>query len=246
MINKGELLSVINKYYLNAMVEATRWNIENNTVTIRFNSPSKEMIGEVKATGFPIEDSNIAVSNTTQLIKLISITNNFLELNYQKTNKFISKLIISDNQFTLNYALADIMLIPKVGEVNDIDEWDITAPLDNEAIGAIVKAKSALNESETVVIKPYLNPEKEFQIEMEFGGNVEYANKVSFYIPNAVKNNEVSNFKEYYNSNIIKEIMYCNKDMSRGNISIKLDGIMKLEFENEKIKSTYYLVSKEI
>jgi hypothetical protein len=40
--------------------------------------------------------------------------------------------------------------------------------------------------------------------------------------------------------------MYCNKDMSRGNISIKLDGIMKLEFENEKIKSTYYLVSKEI
>jgi hypothetical protein len=246
MINKGELLSIINKYYLNAMVEATRWNIENNTVTIRFNSPSKEMIGEVKATGFPIEDSNIAVSNTTQLIKLISITNNFLELNYQKTNKFISKLIISDNQFTLNYALADIMLIPKVGEVNDIDEWDIIAPLDNEAIGAIVKAKSALNESETVVIKPYLNPENEFQIEMEFGGNVEYANKVSFYIPNAVKNNEVNNFKEYYNSNIIKEIMYCNKDMSRGNISIKLDGIMKLEFENEKIKSTYYLVSKEI
>lgn len=246
MINKGELLSIINKYYLNAMVEATRWNIENNTVTIRFNSPSKEMIGEVKATGFPIEDSNIAVSNTTQLIKLISITNNFLELNYQKTNKFISKLIISDNQFTLNYALADIMLIPKIGEVNDIDKWDITAPLDNEAIGAIVKAKSALNESETVVIKPYLNPENEFQIEMEFGGNVEYANKVSFYIPNVVKNNEVNNFKEYYNSNIIKEIMYCNKDMSRGNISIKLDGIMKLEFENEKIKSTYYLVSKEI
>jgi hypothetical protein len=246
MINKGELLSIINKYYLNAMVEATRWNIENNTVTIRFNSPSKEMIGEVKATGFPIEDSNIAVSNTTQLIKLISITNNFLELNYQKTNKFISKLIISDNQFTLNYALADIMLIPKIGEVNGIDEWDITAPLDNEAIGAIVKAKSALNESETVVIKPYLNPENEFQIEMEFGGNVEYANKVSFYIPNVVKNNEVNNFKEYYNSNIIKEIMYCNKDMSRGNISIKLDGIMKLEFENEKIKSTYYLVSKEI
>jgi hypothetical protein len=39
MINKGELLSIINKYYLNAMVEATRWNIENNTVTIRFNSP---------------------------------------------------------------------------------------------------------------------------------------------------------------------------------------------------------------
>jgi hypothetical protein len=246
MINKSELLSIINKYHLNAMVEATRWNIENNIVTIRFNSPSKEMIGEVKATGFPIEDSKIAISNTTQLIKLISITNNFLELNYQKTNKFISKLIIADNQFTLNYTLADVMLIPKVGEVNDIDKWDITAPLDNEAIGAIVKAKSALNESETVVIKPYLTLENEYQIEMEFGGNVEYANKVSFYIPNVTQNTPINDFKEYYNSNIIKEIMYCNKDMNKGTISIKLDGIMKLEFENEKIKSTYYLVSKEI
>ena len=45
---------------------------------------------------------------------------------------------------------------------------------------------------------------------------------------------------------MIKEIMYCNKDMANGHISINLDGIMKLEFENENLKSTYYLISKEI
>jgi hypothetical protein len=45
---------------------------------------------------------------------------------------------------------------------------------------------------------------------------------------------------------MIKEIMYCNKDMAGGTISINLEGIMELTFENENLKSTYYLVSKEI
>ena len=40
--------------------------------------------------------------------------------------------------------------------------------------------------------------------------------------------------------------MYANKEMPSGNISINLDGIMKLEFQNKNLKSTYYLVSKEI
>ena len=85
-----------------------------------------------------------------------------------------------------------------------------------------------------------------FKLKMQFGGNVEHANKVSFYIPGAETTDLPDNFKEHYNSNMIKEIMYCNKDMVGGTISINLEGIMKLEFENDSLKSTYYLVSKEI
>lgn len=248
MLNKVDLVSVISKYYLNGMIEAVRWDIKDEFLIIKFNAPTKEMIGKVEFKGIPIEDSNIAISNTTQLNKLISITNGYIELKYQKINKFITKLIISDNQFKVNYALADTMIIPKAGEVTEEVSWNIIAPLDNESINAIVKAKSALAESETVVVKPYENEEGEFQIEMEFGGNIEHANKVSFYIPNAqnIDFDRLDDFKEHYNSNMIKEIMYCNKDMPQGKISISLDGIMRLEFENEKIKSSYYLVSKEI
>jgi hypothetical protein len=204
------------------------------------------MIGCVEFKGMPLEDSTIAISNTTQLNKLIAITNGYLELKYQKQNKYITKLIIADNQFTLNYALADTMIIPKAGEITNEMSWNIKAPLDNESINAIVRAKSALAESETVVIKPYENADGEFQIEMQFGGNVEHANKVSFYITGSESNDLPDKFKEHYNSNMIKEIMYCNKDMVYGTIHINLDGIMKLEFENDEVKSTYYLVSKEI
>jgi len=39
--------------------------------------------------------------------------------------------------------------------------------------------------------------------------------------------------------------MYCNKDMVSGTMSIDLEGIMKLEFTGDNLKSSYYLVSKE-
>jgi hypothetical protein len=246
MINKLDLTSVISKYHLNGMIEPVKWDIKDETLTIKFNAPSKDMIGRVEFKGMPLEDSTIAISNTSQLNKLIGITNGYLDLKYEKINKYITKLIIADNQFTLNYALADAMIIPKAGEITGEMSWNIEAPLDNESINAIVKAKGALAESETVVIKPFENADGEFQIEMQFGGNVEHANKVSFYIPGAETTDLPDDFKEHYNSNMIKEIMYCNKDMAGGSISINLEGIMKLEFENENLKSTYYLVSKEI
>jgi hypothetical protein len=246
MINKADLVSIISKYHLNGLNEAVKWEIKDKKLTIKFTTSNNTMIGTVTYDGIELEDSVIGISSTSQLNKLIGITNGYLELKYEKINKFITKLIIADNQFTLNYALADTMIIPKAGELGDVGEWNIEAPLDNESINAIVRAKSALAESETVVIKPFTNADGEFQIEMQFGGNVEHANKVSFYIPQATSHNLPDDFREHYNSNMIKEIMYCNKDMAHGTISINLEGIMRLEFENENLKSTYYLISKEI
>jgi hypothetical protein len=190
MINKLDLTSVISKYYLNGMIEPVKWDIKDEELTIKFNAPTKDMIGKVVFKGMPLEDSTIAVSNTTQLNKLIGITNGYLELSYVKINKFITKLIIADNQFTLNYALADTMIIPKAGEYIGDGVYNITADLDNESINAIVKAKSALADSDTVVFKPFTNDDGDLQLEMQFGGNIEYSNKVSFYLSDIKTNND--------------------------------------------------------
>jgi len=246
MINKLDLVSVISKYYLNGMIEAVKWDIKDENLTIKFNAPTKEMIGCVEFKGMPLEDSTIAISNTTQLNKLIAITNGYLELTYQKQNKYITKLIIADNQFTLNYALADTMIIPKAGEYIGDGVYNIEATLDNESINAIVKAKSALADTDTVVFQPVINAATlETQLEMMFGGNIEYSNKVSFYLSNIETNDLPSMFKVNYNSNLIKEIMYCNKDVANCTMGINLGGVMRLAFDNGNIKSEYYVIAKE-
>lgn len=246
MINKIDLVSIISKYYLNGMNEAVKWEIKDNNLTIKFTAPDRSMIGVVTYEGIELEDSIIGISNTTQLNKLLAITNGYLNLEYQKQHKLITKLIVADNQFTLNYALADTMIIPKAGEYVGDGQYNIEASLDNESINAIVKAKSALADTDTVVFKPFINADDELQLEMLFGGNIEHSNKVSFYLPDINTNNLPDNFKAHYNSNMIKEIMYCNKDVSNGVMGINLDGVMRLYFDNGNTKSEYFVVAKEL
>lgn len=246
MIQKLELQSVINKYYLNGLVEATKWEIKGKKLSIKYTSPTKEMVGEVTHTNFTLEDSTIGISNTSQLLKLISITGGDILLSYVKNNKVFTKLIISDNQFTVNYTLADTLTIPKTGAYTGPEEYNLETSIDKEAILALIKAKSALEDSKTVMLKPTTDMEGEFLLELVFGGDIEYSNKVSYYIPNFVKNNVPYDFSLGFNSDLLKEILVVNKDAEKAKISINLEGLMKLEFETTNIKSTYYLVQKEI
>ena len=73
-----------------------------------------------------------------------------------------------------------------------------------------------------------------------------HSNKISYYLSNFIQNNVPSDFKLGFNSELFKEILSVNKDADNAKLCINLEGLMKLEFETESTKSTYYIVSKEI
>lgn len=244
MINKVELQTVISKYYLNGLIEAVKWDINSDTLNIKFTSPSREMIGEISQNNFKLENSSFGISNTSQLLKLIGITHGDVLLSFVKNNKIFSKLIIADDQFTVSYSLADILTIPKTGAYNGPNEWSIETELDTETITALIKAKSALPESTTVVINPFTSLDGDPQLELTFGGDIEYANKVSYYVN--IKQNTSKDFTLGFNSDILKEIFACNKDATNAKLYLNLEGLMKLEFKTNDTTSTYYLVKKDV
>jgi hypothetical protein len=246
MIQKFELQAVINKYYLNGLIEAVKWEIKDNKLTVRYTSPSKEMLGELTYNNINLLDSTVGISNTSQLLKLLSITSGDVLLDYIKNGKTFSKLIISDSQFTVNYTLADTLTIPKTGTYTGPEEYNLEANMDFDSVNALIKAKSALPESTTVVLKPFKNMDGDFQIDFMFGGDIEYANKVSYYLPNVKQKDVPYDFTIGFSSDILKEILSANKDFTTAKISINLEGLMKLEFEEDDTKSTYYIVKKDI
>ena len=201
MISKLELQSVIEKYHLNGLIENVKWEVDKNKqLTINFMSPTREMLGKVVYNGFPLPESAIGINNTTQLDKLLAITSGDLVLDYVKESKIITKLLIADEQFNLNYALSDLLTIPKPGEYNGPEEYHVETKLDNEIISALVKAKNALTNSENVVVKP-----DTLGLGFTFGGDVEYANKVSYYIQNIAP--RVIDFELTYISNLLNEFL---------------------------------------
>lgn len=246
MINKSNLQNVINKYYLNGNVESVKWDIKDKALSIKFTSQTKEMIGEIKCSSFVLPDSSIGISNTTQLLKLLNITNGDLNLDYIKNGKTFAKLIIADNQFTVNYTLADTLTIPKTGTYTGPEEYDLTTELTTDAIAALIKAKSALPESTTVLIKSVTSLEGNFELELTFGGDIEYANKVSYILKNTTVNNVVSDLNLGFNSELLKEILSVNKDATNAKMFLNIEGLMKLEFESNNTVSTYYIVKKDV
>jgi len=244
MINKVELQSVINKYYLNGLIEAVKWDIKDDNLNIKFTAPTREMIGEISHDNFKLENSSFGISNTSQLLKLINITSGEVLLSFIKNNKIFNKLIIADQQFTVNYSLADILTIPKTGAYNGSNEFEIELELTNEIISALIKAKSALAESTTVMINPYSSLDGDPQLELTFGGDIEYANKVSYYLN--INKNTNQDFELAFNSDLLKEILSCNKDATESKMYVNLEGLIKLEFKTDKTTSTYYIVKKDV
>lgn len=245
MINKSNLQNIINKYYLNGNVESVKWDIKDKMLSVKFTSQTKEMIGEIKCNNFVLPDSSIGISNTTQLLKLLNITNGDLNLDYIKNGKTFAKLIIKDNQFNVNYTLADILTIPKTGVYTGPEEYDLITELTTDTVAALIKAKSALPESTTVLIKSITSLEGNFELELIFGGDIEYANKVSYIIKNITVNNVVSDLNIGFNSELLKEILSVNKDATKAKMFMNIEGLMKLEFESNDITSVYYIVKKD-
>lgn len=244
MIAKTYLQSIISKYYMENLIDSTKWVIKDNQLTIDFISPNKNLVGKIVVDNFIFTDAEFGVYDTTKLNKLISITGKDIHLEAAKVGRKCTKLIISDNHFNVIYTLADTMLISKVPQVEE-PKYEIEAILENDDILAIIRAKTALVDTNVVYIQPYETIDGKNQLEFVFGNNDEFSNKISYYISQISKNNSPQPYKVSYDSEILKLVMNANKEISRGKLYLSLNGLMKLEFENNNIKSTYFLIQNE-
>ena len=240
MVNKLTLQSVINKYYLGEN-ESVRWDIEDKTLTIKFMSANKEVIGGLTHTNFDLEDSELAIFDTKKLINLLNITTGDVLVELEKTHKIYTKLLISDQDFNLSYALADSLLIGKVGTVTE-PEWDVVINLEKEQVSNLVKAKSALAEVDNMIITTELDLNKELMCKFTFGDEHGHNNKITYQLYGDIKD---QNLKIPFNSNIFKTILNVNKDLDSGTLKISSKGLMKLNFTSGDTICEYYLVRKE-
>ena len=239
MINKLKLQSIINKYYLGAN-ESVKWEIKDNSLSIEFMTPSKDVIGNLTCKNFELEDSKLAIYDTKKLQNLISICSGDLLLEFEKTREIYTKLNISDLNFNLSYALSDPLLINKVGNVTEA-EWVVDLDLTSEDIGNIIKAKSALAQIDNMLITTTTNLDEEDVIEIVFGDESGHNNKITYQISGDIKETDI---KLPFNSDMFKTVLQANKDMEGGKLLLSSMGLMKLSFDFDDISTTYYMVRR--
>ena len=239
-MTKKQLIEFINKYSLGGINETVKLVSQNNTLMVKFVAPTKDLVGEIIMNESPVPDSELCIYNTSQLLKLLSITDGELLFDLEG-GKNPKRANISDTVYHLSYTLADPILVGAVPNVKDAD-FEYSFLLNEENKQKIIKAKNAMGDNDLVWVGVY-DDISNTKIQLVFGENSNHSNKVSLFIDpvgEAVKSPLIP-----FPSSIIKEILNANKT-ENGECFVNKDGLMKLHFTGEKITSTYFLIRKNI
>lgn len=247
MIAKNTLQSIISKYYLGGKVESVKWVVDDGKLHIDFMAPTKDMIGRLSCNNFPLsENGTLAIFNTSQLNRLLNVLAGDLILDAERTKSVLTKLTIQDAKASINYSLADPLMIQKVGEVDENMDWKVQATLENDDFHTFVKAASAIQGNEIVTLAATRDSIDTPIIKFVFGERMEFSNKVEFHTNAQFAENVRENNKIPFNSEMLKEIFNANKSSDECHLSFVDDGLLRLIFisEDEGLETTYFVVRK--
>ena len=182
-MEKNNLVSLIEKYYLDGTVESAIWNIKDNKATIKFTTQYKNLVGIITSDNFDLDDCEIGIYNTSQFLKFVRITDSYLELKLNRnTSQQAVELAISDNQYDLKYILSNLDLIERVKTVNEPDAYDASFLIDNEFTDKYLKAKKALGDVNRFTVNAEYVQDEGMYIVFEIGDNANHSNKIKFKI----------------------------------------------------------------
>jgi hypothetical protein len=241
-MKKPYLQDVIEKYYLGGIVERVKIQIIDKTLTTKFISTQKNLVGVLEAPDITLPDCEFGVYDTSQLLKLIGITDHFLTLDVELNKGIANKLLIADNEYNLEYALADTMLTPTVPSIDE-PLYQMVANIDTEFITKFLKAKKALG-TDVFIIEQGIDHEEKQAMKFTLGGVDKHTNKVNFTLPTTLSSVPGAQIK--FPIEEFGEILAANKEIATGVLNVSEDGLLKIEFTNEAgVKVTYLLVGKE-
>ena len=237
-MEKKLLIQLIESFYLNGLATQVKFKVKDNEAHIKFATDNKDCIGEIKAP-VQLEDCEIGIFNTAQLLKLLNITNEYIELKLEKQNNHFLKLHISDNQFDLSYNLSDLGLIQDPGVVPNLPPYDLEFNINFDFTQKYIKAHNALDKPPRFEIGVTKDFQGEEVINFMVGEKSTYSNKVTFTEAGTVINQvkpvsfSAANFRE-----IVSVAKSAN-----GKAYLFKDGLLKINLEEEGVISEYFLVA---
>jgi len=241
-MKKPYLQDVIEKYHLGGLVERVKIQITDKTLTTKFISTQKNLVGVLEAPEITLPDCEFGVYDTSQLLKLIGITDHFLTLDVEVNKGIANKLLIADNEYNLEYALADTMLTPSVPSIDE-PSYQMVADVNAEFIARFLKAKKALG-TDVFVIEQGIDHEDKPAMKFTLGGLDKHTNKINFTLQTSVSSTSKAQIK--FPIAEFGEILAANKEPKTGTLSVSEDGLLKIDFTSEEdVKVTYLLVGKE-
>jgi len=144
-MKQSALLRFIEKYTLGGEIKSVKWTSDGNSLSTRFISGDKSLVGSVKLSNFTdIDPSTVGVYNTGQFVSLMKILGEDVEVDFaQMGDKFVSAEMKDSNGTKSKYMLSDLSVIPTPPDLKNLpSEWDLELDIDSQFINTFIGGKT--------------------------------------------------------------------------------------------------------
>lgn len=248
MINKDRLINFVNKYNLDASSSGRKDNAvklestEDGSLFTNFMSDDKTVMGKIKYKDIFFPTGEYGVYDTSKFLALIKLMQS--EFNVEVTHKQgkssnATSLIFKDDIYKSEFILASLDIIPKGGTINteNLPEFELSFNIDSLFIDKYNKALGAIG-GELVA---FVQEDDSVNLVVNYTENSSHTIKIK------IDCESPTNFgKILFKSDVFKDILLANKDLSAGQIKISNQGLMQLMFKNDFGNALYLLVAQQM
>ena len=237
-MNKIVLDTFIQKYNLGGNVNSVKWESSGDTLSTRFISPDKSLLGELTLVKQSLPEFEVGVYDTPLLSKMLSTLADKVDFTLTKVDNTPVAFHFTDSIISADYVLAAIGVIPDVPELKNVPEFTTLVNIDNQFINSFIRGKGALADVETFAINPV-----DGGVEVVIGYSDINSNRISIKVQSGAVNMTDS---IVFNANLFKELLNANKECSKATLQISDKGLAHIEFNVDDFNVKYWLVSQQV
>ena len=234
-MDKYKLTRFIDKYHLGGNVNAVVINSKGDTLSTRFITGDKALLGELEMNSWSFQDSELGVYDTEQLSRLLGVLDDDVSLNLTQSGDKAIALEITDQYSKVNFMLSDKSVINQPPALKGIPEFQIQIKVDSNFIQRFISGKSALPDTDTFTVIT-----DDDGVKLVIGYSSINTNRVT--IP--VETTEHSNIENVsFNANLFKDVLVANKECESATLEVSEQGLSKINFKVDDYDVTYFLVA---
>ena len=234
-MDKYKLTRFIDKYHLGGNVNAVVINSKGDTLSTRFITGDKALLGELEMNSWSFQDVELGVYDTEQLSRLLDVLDDDVTLNLTQSGDKAIALQISDQYSKNNFMLSDKSVINQPPPLKGIPEFQLKIKVDTNFITRFIGGKSALPDTDTFTVIT-----DDDGVKLVIGYSSINTNRVTIPVETETYE-DIENVS--FNANLFRDVLVANKECESATLEVSEKGLSKINFKVDQYDVTYYLVA---
>ena len=234
-MNKHSLNRFIEKYYLGGNCSSVVINSKGDSLSTRFITGDKNLLGELSMTGWNFDEADLGVYNTEQLVKLLSVLSENITMNLTKAGDKAVALKISDTKSDVNYMLSDLSVISSPPNLKSVPDFEVKIKVDKSFMSKFVAGKGALTDTDNFTVIT-----SDDGVKVVIGYAEINTNRVTLPVETE-SYDKIDNVS--FNANLFRDVLVANKECESATLEVSSQGLARINFKIDEYDATYYLVA---